>query len=160
MAKLADCQFIQISIDGKPVGGSSEETDYKDWMEGYAPSGLSTYSGLDGTYFDTCQVSIQVTKETSTLYEKYLQRGYKDLSITIVHRSSDHYKTTYDAQRTAYTNCKISSMNFEKRDHLFMNMAFSVEGTVEVTFLTPNDTETELDKVGPIKYDISKKVLV
>ncbi|RJT12762.1 hypothetical protein [Rahnella inusitata] len=160
MAKLQECQFVQISIDGKAVKGSSEEAGYKEWMEGFAPSGLSTYSGQDGAMFDSCHISLQVTKETSNLYEKYLQRGYKDLTITIVHRSSDHYKEDYECQRTVYHNCKISTMNFEKRDQLFLNMSFSFEGAVEVTFYAPNADETALDQIGPIKYDIPKKALV
>lgn len=110
--------------------------------------------------FDSCHISLQVTKETSNLYEKYLQRGYKDLTITIVHRSSDHYKEDYECQRTVYHNCKISTMNFEKRDQLFLNMSFSFEGAVEVTFYAPNADETALDQIGPIKYDIPKKALV
>ncbi|MFS7305100.1 hypothetical protein [Rahnella inusitata] len=51
-------------------------------------------------------------------------------------------------------------MNFEKRDQLFLNMSFSFEGAVEVTFYAPNADETALDQIGPIKYDIPKKALV
>lgn len=36
MAKLKDCQFIKITIDGKDIAGSSEEQTYKGWMEGYS----------------------------------------------------------------------------------------------------------------------------
>ena len=160
MAKLQDCQFIQISIDNKIIAGSSEETTYKGWMEGYSPAGLATYSGADGTYFESCSASIQVTKETSSLYEQYLKRGYNKITITIVHRGSDQYKKDYEIQRSVYNDCKFNSLSFDMRDKLFMNLSFSYEGMVEVTFNVPNSTETGLDKIGPIKYDIPKKELV
>jgi hypothetical protein len=159
MAKLKDCQFIKITIDSKDVAGSSEEATYKGWMEGYAPAGLTTYSGADGTYFESCSASIQVTKETSNLYEQYLKRGYKTINITIVHRGSDEYDKDYEIQRSVFNNCKFSSLNFEMRDKLFMNLTFSYEGMVEVTFNVPNAQETGLDKIGPIKYDIPEKSL-
>lgn len=77
MAKLNECQFIEIKIDNTAVGGSSEEQSYKGWMEGYVPAGIVTIAGPDGAYFDTVHASILVTKESSKLYEKYLQRGYR-----------------------------------------------------------------------------------
>ena len=46
MAKLQDCQFIKVKIDGKELKGASEEDTYKDWMEGYAPVNLQAYSGI------------------------------------------------------------------------------------------------------------------
>jgi len=159
MAKLKDCQFIEISIDNKVVSGSSEEKKYSKWMEGYSPAGLSTYAGADGTYFESCHASILVTKETSSLYEQYLKRGYKKIAITIVHRGSDQFDPDYEIQRTVYNDCKISSLNFEQREKLFMNLSFTFEGMVEVTFNVPNATETGLDKIGPIKYDIPEKAL-
>ncbi|MEW7314515.1 hypothetical protein AB1E22_17735 [Buttiauxella gaviniae] len=159
MAKLKDCQFIQITIDGKDVAGSSEEKKYKGWMEGYSPAGLSTYAGRDGTYFESCDASILVTKETSTLYEQYLKRGYKKISITIVHRGSDQFDQDYEIQRSVYNDCKFNSLNFEMREKLFMNLSFTYEGMVEVTFNVPNALETGLDKIGPIKYDIPEKAL-
>jgi len=159
MAKLKDCQFIKVNIDGKDVAGSSEETTYKGWMEGYAPAGLTTYSGPDGTYFESCSASIQVTKETSNLYEQYLKRGYKNIIITIVHRGSDEYDKDYEIQRSVFSNCKFSSLIFDMREKLFMNLSFIYEGMVEVTFNVPNANETGLDKIGPIKYDIPEKSL-
>jgi hypothetical protein len=159
MAKLKDCQFIKITIDGKDVGGSSEEATYKGWMEGFSPAGLATYSGSDGTYFTPCSAAIQVTKETSNLYEQYLKRGYKKIVITIVHRGSDKYDKDYEIQRTVYNDCNLSSLSFDMREQLFMNLSFSYEGMVEVTFNVPNAKETGLDKIGPIKYDIPEKSL-
>ncbi|WP_312414947.1 hypothetical protein [Pseudescherichia sp.] len=159
MAKLKDCQFIEIKIDNKVISGSSEEKKYSKWMEGYAPAGLNTVAGPDGTYFDAIQMSIMVTKETSSLYEQYLKRGYKEIVITIVHRGSDQYDPDYEIQRTVYNNCKIQSLNFEMRDKLFMDLSFIFEGMVEVTFNVPNAAETGLDKIGPVKYDIPEKAL-
>lgn len=159
MAKLNDCQFIKITIDGKDVAGSSVESTYKSWMEGYSPAGLTTYSGADGTYFEMCSASIQVTKESSTLYEHYLKRGYKKISITIVHRGSDHLDKDYEIQRTVYNDCKFNSLSFDMREKLFMNLTFSCEGMIEVTFNVPNAQDTGLDKIGPIKYDIPEKAL-
>lgn len=159
MAKLNDCQFIKINIDGKDIVGSSVETTYKDWMEGYAPAGLMTFSGPDGTYFEPGNVSILVTKDTAALYEHYLKRGYKKITITIVHRGSDQFDKDYEIQRIAYTDCKFNSLSFEMRDKLFMSLSFSFEGMVELTFNVPNTQETGLDKIGPIKYDIPEKTL-
>lgn len=159
MAKLKDCQFIKITIDGKDIAGSSEEATYKGWMEGYSPAGLSTYSGSDGTVFDVCNAVIQVTKETSNLYEQYLKRGYKKITITIVHRGSDQFDKDYEIQRSVYNDCKFNSLSFEMREKLFMNLSFFYEGMVEVTFNVPNADETGLDKIGPIKYDIPEKSL-
>ena len=159
MAKLKDCQFIKITIGGKDIAGSSEEQTYKGWMEGYSPAGLTTYSGPDGTYFESCNASIQVTKETSSLYEQYLKRGYKKIAITIVHRGSDQFDKDYEIQRTVYNDCKFSSLSFDMREKLFMNLSFTYEGMVEVTFNVPDVKETGLDKIGPIKYDIPEKSL-
>lgn len=159
MAKLQDCQFIEIKIDNKVISGSSEEKKYSKWMEGYAPVGINTVSGPDGTYFDSVNMSIMVTKETSSLYEQYLKRGYKNIVITIVHRGSDQYDPDYEIQRSVYNNCKIQSLNFEMRDKLFMDIGFIFEGQIDVTFNVPNATESGLDKVGPIKYDIPEKTL-
>ncbi|EMM7535729.1 hypothetical protein AADS61_004307 [Escherichia coli] len=159
MAKLNDCQFIKITIDGKDIAGSSVETTYKGWMEGYAPAGLMTYSGADGTYFEPGNVAIQATKETSALYEHYLKRGYKKITVTIVHRGSDQFDKDYEIQRAVYNGCKFNSLSFDMREKLFMNLSFSFEGMVEVTFNVPNAQETGLDKIGPIKYDIPEKTL-
>lgn len=159
MAKLKDCQFIKITIDGKDIAGSSEEKKYKGWMEGYSPAGLSTYSGADGTYFESSNIYILVTKETSNLYEKYLQRGYKKIVITIIHRGSDQFDQDYEVQHCVYNDCKFTSLVFDMRDRLYMNLSFSYEGMVEATFNVPNALETGLDKIGPIKYDIAEKTL-
>jgi hypothetical protein len=160
MAKLQDCQFIEIKIDGAAVSGSSEEATYKNWMEGFAPAGLSTIAGPDGAFFDVIHSSILVTKESSKLYEKYLKRGYKNIVITIVHRGSDKLDQDYEIQRTVYDNCNFHSLNFEMRDQFFMDLAFTFEGAVEVTFNVPNASDDGLDKVGPIKYDIPQKKII
>ncbi|NIF59522.1 hypothetical protein F3J27_14820 [Enterobacter sp. Ap-916] len=159
MAKLQDCQFIEVKIDGKTIAGSSEEKKYSKWMEGYAPAGLNTFSGPDGTYFDSVQMSILVTKETSKIFENYLKRGHKDVTITIVHRGSDKFDADYEIQRAIYSTCTIQSLSFEMRDQLFINLTFSFEGMVEVVFNVANATESGLDKIGPIKYSIPEKVL-
>ena len=160
MAKLQDCQFIEIKVDNKIIAGSSEEKDYSKWMEGYASAGLTTMSGSDGVYFDSIDMSIIVTKETSNLFEQYLKRGYKEIVITIVHRASDQYDQNYEVQRTVYNNCRIQCLKFELRSKLFIDLSFVFEGAVEVTFNVPNAAETGLDKIGPIKYDIPKKTLL
>ncbi|HHR6132082.1 TPA: hypothetical protein ACS72K_003727 [Providencia alcalifaciens] len=160
MAKLLDCQFIEVKIDNNVVKGSSEEATYKDWMEGYSPMGLSSAAGPDGVFFDVIQTSILVTKDSSKLYEKYLNRGYKNIVLTIVHRGSDKLSPDYEIQRTVYTNCNFYSLNFEMRDQLFMDLAFTFEGAVEVTFNVPNAKDDGLDKVGPIKYDIPQKKII
>ncbi|TPG64280.1 hypothetical protein [Ewingella americana] len=159
MSKLENCQFIQISIDGNTVDGNCEEADYKSWNEGYLPVSLSTYSGPDGTYFDSASISILVTEKTSTLYEKYLSRGYKKINITLVYRGSNKLNANYEIQRTVYTDCRLNSLNFEMRDHLFLNLNFSVEQEIEVTFNVPNKDDSALDKVGPVKFDIPTKKL-
>lgn len=159
MAKLADCQFIEIKIDGKVISGSSEEAKYKKWMEGYAANGLRSYSGQDGANFEICNASILVTKETSSLFEWYLKRGYKNIDITIVHRGSDAHDADYEVQRTVYKDCSFLSLNIEQQDKLFMNLSFAFQGVVEVTFQVPNVTDTGLDKIGPIKYSIPEKSL-
>ncbi|EMF07048.1 hypothetical protein [Serratia marcescens] len=160
MAKLQDCQFIEIKIDNKVISGSSEEPNYKNWMEGFVPGGLTTIAGPDGTYFDSVHMSILVTKETNTLFEKYLSRGHKEISITIVHRGSDKYSKDYEIQRTIYSTCNFQSFSFSMREKLFMDVSFIFEGTIELTLNAPNATETGLDKIGPIKYDIPQKKLL
>ncbi|MCG5129778.1 hypothetical protein L2X78_19640 [Enterobacter mori] len=157
MAKLQDCQFIEIKIDGNTVAGSSEEATYKNWMEGFVPAGLTTIAGPDGTHFDTVRGSVLVTKESSELYEKYLKRGYKNIVITIVHRGSDKLNQDYEIQRTVYENCNFTSLSFEMRDQLFMEFTFNFEESVQVTFNVPNAKDDGLDKVGPIKYSIPQK---
>lgn len=159
MAKLQDCQFIEIKIDGKAVAGASEEKNFNKWMEGFSEIGLASFSGPDGTYFDGQQISILVTKETGDLFEKLLQRGYKDITITIVHRGSDQYEKDYEVQRTVYTSCKVFNMNFVMREHMFMDITFTFEGNLEITFNVPNSTSNGLDKIGPIKYSIPEKAL-
>ncbi|KIS43389.1 hypothetical protein [Kosakonia radicincitans] len=159
MAKLQDCQFIEIKIDNKPVKGASTESAYKDWIEGYAPMGITAYSGPDGTYFDSTHVSLLVTKESSTFFEQYLKRGYKNITITAVHRGSDEYSANYEIQRITYTDCKIQSLRYEMRDKLFMDINFTFEGEVDLTINVPNAQESGLDKIGPIKYDIPTKAL-
>ncbi|MEZ2578330.1 hypothetical protein [Buttiauxella ferragutiae] len=159
MAKLQDCQFIEIKIDNKVVSGSSEEKQYSKWMEGYAPAGLNTYSGPDGTYFDAMNMSVLVTKDTSNLFEQYLKRGYKNIVTTIVHRGSDKLGQNYEIQRAVYSDCRIQSLNFEMRDQLYMNLSFVFEGVIEVTFNVPNAKDDGLDKIGPVKYSIPEKVL-
>ncbi len=159
MAKLQDCQFIEIKIDNKAVNGSSTEAAYKNWMEGFAPMGITTYSGPDGTYFDVTHMSVLVTKESSTLFEQYLKRGYKNITITIVHRGSDEYSANYEIQRVTFTDCKIQSLRSEMRDKLFMDITFSFEGEIDLTINVPNAAESGLDKIGPIKYDIPTKAL-
>lgn len=160
MAKLQDCQFIEIKIDGKVVSGSSEEDTYKNWMEGYSLPGLTIISGADGAYFDAIRASILMTKESSQLYEKYLKRGYKNIVISIVHRGSDKLNQSYEVQRIVYEKCKLQSLNIELRDHLFMDLLFSFEESVEVTFNVPNTKDDALDKIGPIKYSIPRKNII
>ncbi|PIJ48242.1 hypothetical protein BL250_14420 [Erwinia sp. OLTSP20] len=160
MAKLQDCQFIEIKIDGKVVSGSSEETNYKNWMEGYAPAGLATIAGPDGIYFDSVHISILATKQTSELYEKYLNRGYKNITITIVHRGSDKLNQNYEIQRTVYDSCNFQSLNFEMRDKFFIDLTFTFEESVQVTFNVPNTKDDGLDKVGPTKYSIPQKKII
>lgn len=160
MAKLQNCQFIEIKIDGKTVAGSSEETTYKNWMEGYAVAGLPAIAGPDSVLFDTVHTSVLVTKESSELYEKYLKRGYKNVVITIVHRGSNKLNEDYEIQRTVYENCKFNRFNFEMREQLFMDVSFTFEESVEVTFNVPNAKDDSLDKVGPIKYSIPAKKIV
>jgi len=161
MSKLNNCQFIEVKIDNKAVAGSSEESAYKNWMEGYASPGLETLSGPDGIFFTDVQTSILVTKETSKLYENYLQRGHKEITITIVHRGSDKYEKNYEIQRTVFNTCNFLGLKFAQHDEkLFMVLSFTFEGTVEVTFNVPNADETSLDKIGPIKYDIPQKKIL
>ncbi|NIF32443.1 hypothetical protein F3J29_09860 [Enterobacter sp. Cy-643] len=162
MAKLQDCQFIEIKIDNKVISGSSEEQKYNKWMEGYSSGALRTYSGPDGTHFDGVPVSILVTKDTSSFYEHYLKRGYKTMTITIVERASDNLGADYELQRTVYSECKITSLSIAKHsqlNQLFMDFDFVFEGMVEVTFNVPNAKSDGLDKIGPVKYSIAEKTL-
>jgi hypothetical protein len=159
MPKLQDCQFIQIQIDGKVIGGASEEKDYSKWHEGYSTIGLRTFSGPDGMYFDPCEISILVTKDTSALYESVFKKGYKNIVITVVHRGSDEFDQSYEIQRTTYTNCKVFGLAIDMREKLFMDISFTYEDMVEVVFNVPNGANNGLDKIGPIKYSIPEKTL-
>lgn len=160
MPKLQDCQFIKIEFDKKAIGGTSEEKDYKGWMEGYSPFGLSAFSSIDGVFFDVNQLTLIVTKDSGTLFEQFLKRGYKDITFTIVHRASDQFDQNYESQRTTHTNCEINSMQFgmlEEKTTLLLS--FVTKGTVEVLFNVPNAAGDGLEKVGPIKYSIPEKTL-
>lgn len=165
MAKLQDGQFIQIKIDGSEIKGGSEESDYKDWLEGFSGAGLQTSAGPDGVYFHETAIDILVTKESNKLYESYLKRGYKNINITIVRRGSDKYGSNYEIQRTEYTNCKFHALHFmthttpNNNQQQFMHLTFSCEGTVAFTQNVPNEKEDGLDKVGPVTYSIPEKTL-
>lgn len=160
MPKLQDCQFIQISIDNKELKGSSEEEKYKNWFEGYSPVGLATSSGPDGAYFEYGNFSVVVTKDASNLYEKFLSRGYKQITITIVHRGSNSTDKDYEIQRCVYKGCNFSYLNFVMDDNkLFISCSFRFDQSVVVTFNVPNADGTALDKIGPITYDIPQKTL-
>ena len=161
MSKLQDCQFIEIKIDNKVISGSSEESSYKNWMEGYVQAGLETLSTPDGIFFTSVQASILVTKETSNLFESYLKRGYKEIVVSVVHRGSDKYEQNYEIQRTVYNTCNFCGLKFAQHDgKLFMALSFTFEGTVEVTFNVPKADDSGLDKIGPIKYNIPQKSLL
>lgn len=159
MGKLQDCQFIEIKIDNKAIKGSSTESTYKGWMEGYAPMSVMALASSDGTYFECVDMSIMMTQESSSLYEQYLQRGYKNIVITIVHRGSDEYSPDYEIERVVYTDCKIHSLCIDRREKIFMDLRFTFEGEIDVTLNVPNAEETGLDKIGPIKYNIPTKSL-
>ena len=153
MAKLEECQFIQIKIDGKALTGTSEESEYQGWMEGYASGGLQAYSGTDGVVFDAINVSLLMTPGCGSLLEAYLRRGYKNIDCTVVTRSSDKFGGTYESLKIEYTDTE-----FEGR--LFLCTSVIVRGTVRVTMQVPNDKDTGLEKVGPICYDIAAKKLI
>ncbi|MFV8761803.1 hypothetical protein ACNSO7_25450 [Yersinia enterocolitica] len=160
MAKLPECQFIKITIDGKEIKGASEEELYKGWMEGFAPTGLQAYSGVDGASFNSVTMSLLITKETSALYETYLKRGHKEIDVTIVVRSSNKFGSQYESIRTEYRDCNLEYMVVETVDgRLFLNTSITVDGSVQVTMQVPNSTDTGLDKIGPIIYDIAAKTL-
>ncbi|WP_096930141.1 hypothetical protein [Escherichia coli] len=160
MAKLQDCQFIKVKIDGKELKGASEEDTYKDWMEGYAPVNLQAYSGIDGATYAPVTLSLLMTKESSEIYETYLERGYKRIDVTIVHRNSDKFGVLYESLNVEYQDCQFQYITFENIDgRLFLCTSVIVEGAVQVTMQVPNSTDTGLDKVGPIKYDIAAKAL-
>jgi hypothetical protein len=157
MAKLQGCQFIQISVDGKVISGSSQEESHSKWFEGYSPAGPTIIFQTDGGIFDTCHISVLTSKEIGTLYEHCLKRGHKKIDITVVHRGTDKLDKNYETQRVIYHDCIINFLNFEHKEDLFMNLAFTVQGDVEVTFNVPDDDGKKLTKIGPIKYDIQKK---
>lgn len=171
MSKTQDCQFIQIKVDGKPIEGASVEKNYKGWMEGYAPTGLSSVAGPDGAYFDPVNLFIFVTPKTGMLYEQYLKRGHKKIEITIVHRGSDQYSADYEIQKTVYQGCIINriflgmygenGMYSENigETKLCMDVSFRFTESVEVTFNVPNSNGDALEQVGPIKYLIPEKSL-
>ena len=160
MAKLQDCQFIKVKIDGKELKGASEEDTYKDWMEGYAPVNLQAYSGIDGATYAPVTLSLLMTKESSEIYETYLKRGYKRIDVTIVHRNSDKFGVLYESLNVEYQDRQFQYITFESIDgRLFLCTSVIVEGAVQVTMQVPNSTDTGLDKVGPIKYDIAAKAL-
>lgn len=155
MSKLKECQFIKITIDGKDVAGSSEEKKYLNWMEGYAPTGITSYAYKEGPGFESVHVSVLATKDTSTLFEKYLQRGYKNINITTVYRGSDKHNKDYEIQRTVFEDCHFHGMGFRKGDEgLFIDFNFAFTGSVEVTFNVPNAKANGLDKIGPINYGL------
>lgn len=155
MSKLNDCQFIKITIDGKDMAGSCEEKKYLNWMEGYAPKGITSYAYKEGPGFEQVHVSILATKDTGTLFEKYLQRGYKNINIITVHRGSDQFNKDYEIQRTVFEDCKFLGMGFRNSDDgLFIEFNFGFTGSVEVTFNVPNAKANGLDKIGPINYGL------
>ncbi|MBW5823000.1 type VI secretion system tube protein Hcp [Yersinia enterocolitica] len=160
MAKLPECQFIKITVDGKEIKGASEEEPYKGWMEGFAPTGLQAYSGVDGASFNPLTISLLMTKESSVLYETYLKRGHKTIDVTIVVRSSDKFGSQYESLKVEYKDCHFQYMVIETVDgRLFLNTSITVEGSVQVTMQVPNNTDSALDKIGPINYDIAAKAL-
>ncbi|EAM2857701.1 hypothetical protein AIR33_23555 [Salmonella enterica] len=163
MPKLQECQFLQIKVDGKEIGGTSEEKNYTGWMEGFAPVGLSAFANTDGAYFDPVDISLIVTKASGSIFEHFLKRGYKNITITVVHRGSDRFDQNYESQRTIYDNCKIYNISFMKDEgeegRLFMKLSIIPEGDVEVTFNVPNSKDTALEKIGPVRYSIPEKML-
>jgi hypothetical protein len=42
---------------------------------------------------------------------------------------------------------------------LYLNTSITVEGSVQVTMQVPNSTDSGLDKIGPINYNIAAKAL-
>lgn len=168
MSKLPDCQFIEIKIDNKVLAGSSEVSKYKEWMEGYASQWLVSYSGVDGAFFSDIHLSILVTKGNYSIFEEYLKRGSKEITITVVHRGSDEHEGDYEIQRTIYQKCNIKNFSFDIKSHkqsgngvmLFMDLFFSFSDTIEVTFNVPNADASGLEKIGPIKYSIPLKDIV
>lgn len=160
MAKLQDCQFFKIKIDGKEIKGASEEEAYKGWMEGFTPTGLQAYSGVDGATFDSVSMSWLMTKESSEIYEAYLKRGHKKIDVMIVIRGSDKFGTQYESLRVEYTDCSFQYMSLETNEgRLYLNTSITVEGAVQVTMQVPNSTDSGLDKIGPINYNIAAKAL-
>lgn len=161
MAKLQNCQFIEVKIDNKVVAGTSEESTYKDWMEGYVQSGLASISDCGGIYFSPVPVSALISKQSGELYAKYLSRGYKNVTITVAHRGSDKLSQDYEIQRTVYEDCNFHSMVMEVRNEsAFLDFVFSPRESVEVTFNVPNTKGDGLEKVGPTKFNIPQKKIV
>lgn len=161
MAKLPECQFIEITENGNKIEGTSTEKNYDKWVEGYSPLSLSIVSGSDGPYFNSVQLSFLFSDGIKTLYENYLKQGHKDLTITIVHRGSDKNGNNYDILKVTYADCRIGLMKYEQRDSLlFMSIIIDCKGTVELTTNVPNAKTDALDKIGPIKYDIAQKTIL
>jgi hypothetical protein len=161
MAKLQDCQFFEIKIDGKILAGLSEEEKYKGWIEGFMAPGLQSISGPDGIYFDPIRLTLTMCDGTRELYEKFVKRGYQDLTITVVHRGSSQLNGDYEIQRTVFSDCKFQSFDFEPRDqNMFANVSLTFVGGVELTFNIPNAQGKGIDKIGPIKYNIPQKKLM
>lgn len=158
MAKLTNCQFIKINMNGKDLTGSCEEKNYLKWMEGYSERGLSSYNQHDGPAFDSNLIKIQMTQESSSLYENYLQRGYKKINITVVHRESNEFAGEYESQRVVYEDCVIHALNIRHAEDysMFMDLSFHCKGSVEATFNVANAEDTGMSKVGPVKFDLAK----
>lgn len=151
---------FKFTVDGKEIKGASEEESYKEWMEGFAPASLQAYSGIDGATFAPVTISLLMTKESSLLYETYLKRGHKKINVTIVVRNSDKFGSLYESFKVEYEDCQFQYMTVESIEgRLFLCTSVIVDGSVQVTMQVPNNTDTGLDKIGPVKYDIAAKVL-
>ncbi|EER0880423.1 hypothetical protein ACSC77_004068 [Escherichia coli] len=161
MAKHHNHEFVRLTIDGKVLSGASEETQYKEWFEAQNTAGLQLYAGIDGPLFDVTTVNLVASPGTGALLEAFLKRGYHDIKIEIVSRSSDKFSDSYESVKTVYFGCSIHEIMIKADDEdvLLTRISFTPEDKVEITLQVPNKDDGALEKIGPITYDIAAKNL-
>ncbi len=157
MAKNNENLFVQLTVDGKNLEGGSLETGYERWFETSEWSGLQMYSGDEGPVFDTNYLSLTVSKGIGSFIECFYKRGYNELKVTVVRRSSNEFSESCETLKVVYSWVEIKHISLNDNNFHF---AFDPRDTIEVTMNVINDKNEGIEKVGPITYSIPKKKIV
>ena len=161
MAKHSGSEFVKVTVDGKVLPGASEEAQYKEWFEGYNPTGLQLYAGIDGPVFDVTTLSLVASQGTGALLETFLKRGHKNIVIETVCRSSNKFSDSYESSKIIYHDCHLHEVVLKNDEEgvLYTRISFTPGDKVEVTLQVPDKVDGALAKVGPIVYSIPEKKL-